>query len=304
MRRWGDIVVRTGKQVKGDNVPLLSAGVAFYAMLALFPALIALVSIYGLVAGPDEVAVQFHSFTRAMPAEAAQLITNQIADLTTKSSGGLSTAAIIGVLGALWAASSGMRWLLSALTLAYEGKETRKFIKLRGLALVFTLGAILASAVSVGVLVATPSLFRALGLGPVGKTVINVARWPFLASLLVFGLSVLYRFGPNRVEPSVRKRQWFTWGSAVAAAVWLAGSVGFSIYAAMAGKFNETYGALGGVIVLLLWLYLSAFAILLGAELNCELEKLARTALEAVHEEVAPPADVAADSLGGLAPIR
>src|SRR5947207_7966132 len=128
--RWRDIVYRTGKQIKEDNVPLLSAGVAFYAMLALFPALIALVSIYGLVAGPAEVAEQFHSFTRAMPSEAAQLITNQVTSITTKSQSGLSTAAVIGILGALWAASSGMRWLMSALSLAYEQKETRKFIRL------------------------------------------------------------------------------------------------------------------------------------------------------------------------------
>ena len=215
VRKWRDVLWRTGKQIREDNVPLLSAGVAFYAMLALFPALVALVSVYGLVAGPAEVADQLRSFTRAMPAEAAQLITNQLTSITTRSQRGLSTAAVVGILAALWAASSGMRWLMSALSLAYDRQETRKFLQIRGKALVLTLGAIVASAVAVGVLVATPSLFRALGLGSYGKTAINVLRWPFLAALLIFGLSVLYRYGPNHDD-----LHWslVTWGSIAATA--------------------------------------------------------------------------------------
>ncbi|MDQ1395816.1 MAG: rane protein [Acidimicrobiaceae bacterium] len=299
---WKDVAFRTGKQIKEDNVPLLAAGVAFYAMLALFPALIALVSIYGLVAGPGEVATQLHSLTRAMPAEGAKLITDQVAILTQKPSGSLGMAAVLGILGALWSASSGMRWLLSALSLAYDEPEDRKFVKLRGLSLLLTIGAVIALAISIGTLVATPALFRALGLGSTGKIVINIVRWPLLVALVVFGMSVLYRFGPNRDLP---KWRWATWGSVVATVVWLAGSVGFSVYAALAGKFDKTYGSLGGVIVLLLWLYLTAFAILIGAELNAEMEhQTAQDTTRGPEEPMGRRGAIVADEIGAAAPSR
>ena len=267
---WKDILWRTSKQVKADSVLMLSGGVAYYALLALFPALIALVSIYGLVASPSQVATQLQSMTRALPAQARDLIITQLTALTQKSSAGLGMGAVVSIIAALWSASSGMRWLMTALSVAYDEEETRKFVKLRGTALLLTFAAVVGGAVALGLLVALPSVFRVLGLGSTGKMVVSVLRWPLLGALVLTGLAMLYRYGPNRDDP---KWRWVTPGSLVATVVWLAASVGFSVYASVFGKFDKTYGALGAVIVLVLWLFLSAFSVLLGAEINAEVER-------------------------------
>ena len=267
---WPELLSRARLRIKEDAVPLLSGGVAFYGLLALFPALIALVSIYGLVASPAEVATQLQSITRAMPAEARQLLITQLTALAQKPPAGLGISAVVSIIIALWSASSGMRWLLTALSMAYDEEESRKFVKLRGTALVLTVLAIVGMAVAIGLLVALPSIFRILGLGSTTKVVVSVLRWPVLVAVLLTGLSVLYRYGPDRGDP---KWRWITPGSLIAAAVWLAASVGFSVYSAFFGKFDETYGAISAVIVLMLWLFLSAFAVLLGAEVNAELDR-------------------------------
>jgi membrane protein len=254
---WMDVARSTAREVNADGVPLLAGGVAYYAMLALFPALIAVVSIYGLVASPAQVTQQMSTVTRALPSEARQLIINQL-------------TAVISIMAALWSASSGMRGIMAALTKAFDEEENRKFVKMRVTALVLTLAAMASAIVSLGLLVALPSVFRLLDMGSTGKVVVMLLRWPMLAALVVVGLSVLYRYGPNRAKP---KWQWVTWGSGIGAAIWLLASLGLSAYAAISSKFDQTYGALGAVIVLMLWLFLSAFAILLGAEINADLER-------------------------------
>ncbi|QXC62434.1 YihY/virulence factor BrkB family protein [Aquihabitans sp. G128] len=266
---WKDIGARVLKEAKADNVPLLSAGVAFYALLSLFPALVAIVSIYGLVADPSEVSRQLASITQAMPRDAANLLVDQARTVAGTPGGKLGLSAGIGIVTALWSASSGMKWLLTALSLTYDEPEDRKFVKLRGTALLLTVGAAVAFVVSLGVIAAAPALARSLGLGDVGAIVFTVLRWPFLGALVVIGLAVVYRYGPNR-DPA--KWRWVSWGSGVAAAVWLVASAGFALYAAVAGKFAATYGSVGGVVVMMLWLYLTVLSILLGAELNAEME--------------------------------
>jgi membrane protein len=266
---WKDVARRVVQEVKDDGVPLLAGGVTYYAMLALFPALIAVVSLYGLVVSPTQVASQIGSLTHALPSEARALLVTQLTALTTKSNSGLGVSAIIAILAALWSASSGMRWLMTALSRAYDEHEDRKFVKMRGAALLLTFAALAGLIVTMALLVALPSVFRLFGLGSVGRVVITVLRWPLLIGLLVVGLSVLYRYGPNR---DAAKWRWVSWGSAIATAVWLVASVGLSIYASTFGKFDKTYGALGAVIGLMLWLFLSSFAVLLGAEINAELE--------------------------------
>ena len=268
----GRIIRNTIKQVRAENIPLLAGGVAFYAMLALVPALAAAVSVYGMVVSRAQVDRQIASLTATLPPEARQLITSQLKTITASSSGGLRLSLAAGLAVALWSASSGMRWLLSAITAAYGEIETRKFLKLRSLALVMTLGAILALGVSLGALLALPLVADRVGLGGVARLSISIIRFPVLAALLIAGLAVLYRYGPDGPKDN---RRWLTWGSAVAAGVWLLGSIGLSVYATNSSKFKAagTYGALGAVVVLLLWLWMTSFAVILGAVVNAQVER-------------------------------
>jgi membrane protein len=285
-RGWIRLVRGSLRQIRTDNVPLLAGGVAFYAMLALVPALGAAVSLYGLVATRAQVDTQIASLTATLPAEARQLVTSQLRSITATSPGGLQVSFATGLAVALWSSASGMRWLLAALTAASGETEERGFLKLRSLALVMTLGAIVALGLSLGALLALPPVLDWLGLGGAARLVVGVLRFPALAALILGALAVLYRYGPDRpsADPpagdGVRGRRdrgrprwrWLTPGSVVAAVVWLVGSIGLSLYAANASKFDAagTYGALGAVIVLLLWLWMSSFAVILGAVVNSQ----------------------------------
>jgi membrane protein len=264
---WKDIAKRTMKEVKQDQVPLLSAGVAFYALLSLFPAIIAGVSIYGLVADPETVRQQLDELTRMLSPETAKLVGEQIEQVTSGAGGALGLATVVGILTALWSASSGMKALITGVNLAYDETEGRKFLKLRGLALLLTLGAMVLMAIALALIVAFPALTDSWPT--VLRWTAGTLRWVLLAALLVVGLAVLYRYAPDRDEP---KWSWVSWGSGIAALLWVLASIGFSVYASSFGNYNKTYGALAGVIILMFWLYLSAFVVLVGAELNTEME--------------------------------
>jgi membrane protein len=251
-------------------VPLLAAGVAFYALLSLFPALVAVISLYGLVSDPADVARQLEDITQPLPPEISHLLITQVESIAGSSSGGLGFSAIFGIVAALWSASSGMKWLLSAISLTYDQPEGRGFVKLRGTALLLTLGAAVGLVVSVGLIAATPVLSRAVGLESTGTLVASVLRWPVLAALVVVGLAVIYRYGPDR-DPA--KWRWVSWGSGIATVIWLVSSGAFALYASVAGDFNKSYGTLGGFVALMLWLYLTALSVLLGAEINAEMER-------------------------------
>ncbi len=268
--RWTQVVRGTLSEARAGNVPLLAGGVAFYAMLALVPALGAAVSLYGLVVSRTQVDRQIASLATALPPEARQLVTAELQSIVSTSASGLRLSLAAGLAAALWSASSGMRWLLAALTAVYGEVETRRFLRLRGVALLLTLGAILALGVSLGALVALPAAFDRLGLAGWARLSVSVLRFPLLGVLLVSGLAVLYRFGPDRPRGAWH---WLSWGSCVAVVVWLTGSVGLSIYATRASKFQAagTYGALGAVVVLLLWLWVTSFAVILGAVVDAQL---------------------------------
>jgi membrane protein len=266
-RGWLDIAKRTGKEVKQDQVPLLGAGVAFYALLSLFPAIIAGVSIYGLVADPRTVQRQINQLTDMLSPETAKIVGTQLEQVTSGAGGALGLATVIGILTALWSASSGMKALITGVNLAYDETEGRKFVKLRGLAILLTLGAMVLMAVALTLIVAFPAL--ADSWPTVLRWTVGVLRWVLLAVLLIAGLAVLYRYAPDRDEP---KWTWVSWGSAVATALWILASIGFSVYANSFGNYNKTYGALAGVIILMFWLYLTAVIVLVGAELNTEME--------------------------------
>jgi membrane protein len=269
-RGWFAILRRVKAEVKEDNVPLLAAGVAFYAMLAIFPAIIAVVTIYGMVADPAQVQSQVSELAKNLPAGADELFTSQLTNVTKAADRSLSIGLALSLLGVLWSVSSGVQGLVKGLNLVYGEQETRGFAKLRGLSLVLTIGAILMAVVAIALIAVFPGFVETLGLGQAGELAASIGRWVLLALLALAALAVLYRYAPDRASPRWR---WVSWGAVVALVLWLLGSVGFSWYVDNFGKYNQTYGALAAVIILLLWLYLSAFAVLLGAELDAETER-------------------------------
>jgi membrane protein len=269
-RGWFAVLKRVKAEVKEDNVTLLAAGVAFYAMLAIFPAIIAVVTVYGMVADPAQVESQVSEFAKSLPAGADQLLTTQLKNVTSAGRQSLSIGLVVSLLAVLWSASSGVQGLVKGLNLVYDERESRGFLKLRGLSLLLTLGAILMAVVAIALVAVFPAVIGDLGLGQAGELAASIARWVVLALLVLLALAVLYRHAPDRANPRWR---WVSGGALVALVLWLLGSIGFSWYVDNFGKYNQTYGALAAVIILLLWLFLSAFVVLLGAELDAETER-------------------------------
>jgi membrane protein len=294
---WQQVVRRAIKESQKDNIPLLAAGVAFFGFLALVPALIALVTLVGLVADPVQITQQVQSFTAGLPQASSQLISDQLKAITDSSGGALTIGLVISLVAALWSASSGVSNLIAAVNIAYEEKETRGFLKLRGIALLLTLGTVVFLVLTLALIAIVPVVLQALPLGPLGTVAAQVVRWVLLIALVIGGLAVLYKVAPDRNAPKLR---WVSVGSVVAAALWLLGSVGFSLYVNYFGNYNKTYGALAGVIVLLLWLFLTSYIVLLGAEINSEAEY--QTARDTTVGEPRPMGQrqaVVADSMPG-----
>jgi len=291
------VLKRVKAEVKDDNVSLLAAGVAFYAMLAIFPAVIAVVTLYGMVADPAQVEKRVGELTRSLPAGADQLLTSQLTNVVNAGRQALSIGLVISLLALLWSVSSGVQGLIKSLDVIYDEKETRGFVKLRGLSLLLTLGSIVVAVISLALITVFPSAIDRLDLGQAGQVAASVARWVVLAVLVLVALAVVYRWGPDRANPHWR---WLSIGAVVALVLWLLGSAGFSSYVDNFGKYNQTYGALAAVIILLLWLYLSAFAVLLGAEVDAGTER--QMAADTTTGQERPPgrrgAEVADDTLG------
>ena len=266
---WKDVLRRVRKELKEDNLTLLSAGIAFYFMLSIFPGLIAVVSVWGLAADPAEVARQMEQLFALLPTEAASLLAEQLDDLSNRGRSGLGLSAIVSLSFALWSAAKGAKALLAGLNVAYDEVEKRGRVRLQAIALVFTLGFVLFVTLSLALIAGLPALVERLPLGAAGKAAGVAASWAVLFALVLGGLAVVYRYGPSRNDPRWR---WVSVGSVAAAVLWLAASAVFSFYAARFGTFNETYGTLAGAVLLLLWLQITAFVALLGAELNAEAE--------------------------------
>lgn len=267
---WREVFTRAIRETGRDNVSLLAAGVAFFAVLALFPALIALVTLVGLITDPTEITQQVQSFTTGLPQGAQQLVTNQLTTIADSGGSALTVGLVISLLVALWSASSGTSNLMAAVNLAYNEQESRGFVRLRGIALLLTLGSIVFVVLTLALIAVVPVVLDLVPLGPVGTVLAQVLRWALLIALIISGLAVLYSIAPDRHPPKFR---WVTPGSVVATLLWLLGTAGFSLYVSFFGNYNKTYGALAGVIVLLLWLYLTSFIVLLGAEINAEAER-------------------------------
>ncbi len=296
-RGWVQVVRRAFREASTDQVPLLAAGVAFYSFLALFPALIAAVMIYGLVRDPADVRQQVASLTDTLPADAASLLTTQLEAITSTGGGSLGIGLLVSLVLALWSASGGIGNLMTAINLAYDEEETRGFVKRRALALGLTLAAIVFVVLAVGLVAVAPAVLdQVVGDGPL-RWGLEAARWIGLLLAMALALGVLYKLAPDRDAPKLR---WVSTGSVVATALWLVASLGFSLYVDNFGSYNKTYGALAGVVVLLLWLWLTMYVVLLGAEINAEAEQ--QTAADTT---VGPPEPrgqrgaVKADSLPG-----
>ncbi|MBW3547686.1 MAG: YihY/virulence factor BrkB family protein [Actinobacteria bacterium] len=262
---WKDVLQRTKDEVRTDNVSVLAGGVAFYWMLSLFPFAIAALSVYGLVADPDDVTEMVQQVQGTVPDSVGQLLQDQLGSIAESSQGSLTFGLIGSVLFALWSASKGASALIKATNVAFDETETRGFLRLRAMALLLTLVFLVVMVVSIALIAVVPNVVE----GTPFDTAFSVLRWPALAVVAMMGLGALYRYAPDRDEP---RWQWVSLGAVVATVLWLVGSSLFSVYANNFGNFNETYGTLSAVIVLLLWLSLTAFVILLGAEINAETE--------------------------------
>ena len=292
---WLQIVKRAWAEAKDDNVPLLAAGAAFYTFLALFPTLIAAITLYGLVADPAQVEAQVASVAAGLPAEARTILVDQMRSVAQGSSRSMSIGLAASILGALWAASGGMANMMKAINLAYDEEETRGFIKLRAVALVLTLGGVVFLVAAVGLVAVLPAVLDALGLSGVARFAVGAARWFGLVALVMAALAVVYRYAPDRDNPRFR---WTSIGAVVATVLWLVGSAGFSFYVSNFGSYGKTYGALAGVVVLLLWLFLTSYIILLGAEINSEMEhQTSRDTTEGPERPMGERRAVMADTL-------
>jgi membrane protein len=269
-RGWLQIVKRAWKEAKTDNISLVAAGVAYYAFLALFPTLIAAVLLYGLIASPQDVQRQVDEIGTALPSEAQSLLSEQMRGIASANSGALGIGLVVALLGALWSASGGVNGLITAINIAYDETESRSFIKLRGLSIILTLGAILFFIVAVVLVAVMPAVADAIGLGALGRLLAEVLRWALLIGAVLVALALLYRLAPGRDAPQFK---WVSVGSVVATVIWIVASLAFSLYVDNFGSYGKTYGSLAGVVVLLLWLYVTAFIVLLGAEVNAEAEQ-------------------------------
>ena len=298
-RGWRDIVARVWQNLGRDNTSLVSAGIGLHALLAVFPALAVLVSVYGMFASAADVARDLQPFLGVLPGDAAKLITDQLESLTAPQNHTLGFGAIVATLVALWNSRQGMVSLMTATNIAYNERERRGLLRQVVISIVFSLGAMLIFLVMLLVGVAVPLVMQVAPLGHSATTAVLVFRWVLLWAFAVLGFSIAYRYGPDR---QLAKWRWVTWGSAVAATVWLLGSLAFSAYVQNFGSYGKTYGALGGVIVLIMWFYLMGFTIVLGAEINAEMEH--QTAVDTTEGPPAPMGKrgaYVADTLGRTA---
>jgi membrane protein len=278
-----DVLTRVRQQVAEDHLSIIAAGAAFYGFLAIFPGLAALVSIYGLITDPASLQKHMTGMQRLLPSEAAGVINSQLEQIGKGQESTLGWALVGGILIALWSASKGMKAMIEAMNIAYNEEEKRGFVKLTAASVLLTLGAILLIIFFLALIVGVPAVLANIQLGSAVESVISWSRWPLTAVCMILALAVLYRYAPSRKMPQWR---WVSWGAVAAAVLWVAGSALFSLYVSNFGNYNATYGSLAAIVILITWLLLGAYSILLGAEINAELER--QTAEDTTVEEPEP----------------
>jgi len=265
---WKDILLRAWKNIGQDRVVLVAAGVTFYCVLAIFPAIAALVAIYGFFSDPASISSQADKLSGVMPGGALDVIRNQMNQVASQGTSRLGVAFIIGFFISLWSANAGIKSIFDALNLVYDEPEKRGLIRLNLVSLAFTVAAIVFILVAVACIAALPAV-ASTQLQDATAFIARIVRWPVLFIMIAVGLAFVYRYGPSRAEPQWR---WITWGSAFAAIAWIAISIAFSWYAANFGSYNKTYGSLAAIVVFMTWLWLSIIVILIGGELDAEME--------------------------------
>ncbi len=274
----------------------VAAGVTYYALLAIFPAIAALVSLYGLFADPVSLQDHLNTLSGVLPSGALDIIREQVTRIASQGGGTLGFSFIIGLVLSLWSANAGMKAVFDALNIVYDEEEKRSFVKLNIMSLSFTLGAILFIILAVTGIIVLPILLDFIGLGRSLEWLLSLARWPVLLLIVVFGLSLVYRYGPSRDKAEWK---WVTPGGIIAAVLWLAVSMLFSWYVANFGSYNETYGSLGAVIGFMTWIWISSIVVLLGAEINAEMEhQTAKDTTEGTHQPMGTRGAQMADTIG------
>jgi membrane protein len=266
---WKDILGCTYEQIDEDRLLAIAAGVVFFGLLAVFPAITALVSCYGLFANPSTISANLQTLALMLPEGSFQIVQDQIARVVAKGNTELGATFLFGLALAIWSANAGVKAIIDALNVVYDEREKRSFVQLNLVSLAFTTGGIAALLLMVGAVVAFPLALDHLGLGPESKLIIGLARWPFLFLVLVTALAILYRFGPSR---RAARWEWLSVGTLTAALLWIIGSSLFSWYLSNFGNYSATYGSLGAAIGLMMWMWMSAIIVLCGAELNSEIE--------------------------------
>jgi len=295
-RGWKDILWRTYEEFQKDRVMSVAAGVTYYALLAVFPAIAALVSIYGLFSDPSSIQDHLAALSGVLPGGGVDIIREQVVRIASQGGGTLGFGFIFGLGLSLWSANAGMKALFDALNIVYDEEEKRSFVALNLLSLTFTLGAIAFILSALVAIVILPIIFNFIGLGTQAEWILAIARWPLLLIGLVLGLSLIYRFGPSRDKAEWK---WVTPGGIVAAILWLVVSMLFSWYVANFGSYNETYGSLGAVIGFMTWIWLSTIIVLLGAEINAEMEhQTAKDTTEGTHQPMGTRGAQMADTIG------
>ncbi len=296
---WRDILLRVKREISHDNLSIVAAGIVYYTFLAMVPALVAVIAIYGLVATPADITKHLEVLAQVAPPDIMPMLEEQMTRIVAdRQSAGFG--AILGIAVALFGSSKAIRALMTGLNITYDEREKRGFIKLYGTSLVLTLGGIVGILALLALLTVLPPLLESLPLTSFLEQALILVRWPVLVLLFAFALAILYRFGPCRDGAQWR---WLSWGAAVAASLWLLVSIGFSLYVTNFGNYDKVYGPLGAIVVFLMWMYLTMFVILIGAELNAEMERQTeRDTTEGEPEPRGQRGAYAADTVGQSPP--
>jgi membrane protein len=293
---WYDILWRTYREMNSDRLLSIAGGVSFFILLAIFPAITTLVSAYGLLFNTSTITNNLSLLNDVVPGNVLSIVHEQANRIASNSGRALSTGIVVGILVSLWSAMSGVKAIIDALNVIYEQQEGRNFIKLNLVALVFTLAGFAVFLLAIAAVVVLPLVLSPIGLGSLTETLTRIGRWPVLLLVLLTGLALLYRYGPHR---RAARWQWVSVGSVFAAVTWIGASFLFSWYLTSFANYNATYGSLGAVVGLMIWLWISTIVVLLGAELNAEIEhQTARDSTVGDEKPLGVRGAVMADTVG------
>jgi membrane protein len=266
---WRDILWRTYAETFSNRLPSIAGGVAFFALFSIFPAITALVSAYGLFFDASMITHSFALADDVVPNEVLDLLRQQADRIASQPHGTLTAGVVVGLLVALWSAMGGVKAMIDALNVTYDQQETRSLLRYNLVALLFTLGSFAILLLAIGAVVAVPLAFSWFGLAGISAVLMRIVRWPALLMVVLAALAILYRYGPDR---RAARWQWVSVGSVFVSVAWIGASFLFSWYLGRFNSYNATYGSLGAVAAMMMWLWISASLVLLGAQLNAEIE--------------------------------